>query len=63
MTKKFSLNKKAFNKGADDVLTLSPLRKALKDTSKLVGDKMETMPTMHEMNINFIRKIRQLGRF
>jgi|GEM_PF-4866159 len=60
---KVSLDEKAFKKGVDEVLTLSPLRKAFKDTLQSVGKSLETMPSMHEMNMKFIKQIRQLGRF
>jgi len=62
MAKKFSLSQEHFNKGVNDALTLSPLRMAFKNARKALGDAMENMPTMYEMNNEFIRKIRQLGR-
>lgn len=57
------LNETSFNKGVDEVLTLSPLRRAFVKAVHDFGKTLEDMPTMHEMNMNFINKLRKLGRF
>lgn len=57
------LNETSFKKGVDEVLTLSPLRRAFSKAMHGFGKALEKMPTMHEMNMNFINQIRKLGRF
>lgn len=60
---KTSLDKECFKKGVDDVLTFAPIRKLFKDAARVALEKLDDIPTMHEMNMELIRKIKRLGRF